>query len=319
MAERPQHDRQGPRAVEVRDQQGRLVEGQQGVGPDVAFGVPLGVLGRVGQGQQLGRHAAQQVPLAQQAEAEGGARGLQQQLLDLAEDALGRQLVERHRGAQAGRGRLDLELEAGRQLHRPQGAQRVVAEGGRVHGPQAAPLEVGPAAPRVDQRLGLRVVEQRVDREVPAARGLLDGEVRVAQGADAAVARPGLRVAPRQRHVDGARQAGEAADLEHGEGLPNRVHRSEGLEQRGQGLAGQAVDLDVEVLARPAQQRVAHGPTDHVRPPARLPQDREQPLEAGRQGQFHAAASGPSGSQRSREARLTLRAPGPARARRRAA
>ncbi len=54
VAERGQHHGQGARVVEIGDEAGGLVHALEGVRPHVAFGMPLGILGRVGQGQKLG-------------------------------------------------------------------------------------------------------------------------------------------------------------------------------------------------------------------------------------------------------------------------
>ncbi len=242
VAERGQHDRELARAVfrQIGAERRRLVDDLQRVDPHVAFGVPARVLGSRLQRQQLGREDGQHPPRLQEREAARRLPGLQQQLLDLAEDALRRQLADRHRRAQRRGGRLDLELVARRELDGPQSAQRVVAERARVHGAQHARVEIAPAVPGIEQLVARRVVEHRVDREVAATGGLLDRERRVALDQDAAVAGAGLRVAPRQRHVDGARDAGDAGELEdakglaHGVDLPSRGENAlETVQRRG--------------------------------------------------------------------------------------
>src|SRR5260221_13717360 len=56
--------------------------------------------------QELGRPHPEHPALAHEGESDGGPPGLPEQLLDLAEDALGRKLAERHGGAEGRRVRL---------------------------------------------------------------------------------------------------------------------------------------------------------------------------------------------------------------------
>ncbi len=232
---------------------GRRVHDLQRVRPHVALGVPARVLGRRLEGQELRRDHRKHAPRLQEGEAERRPPRLEQQLLDLPEDALGRQLGEGHRRAQGGGGRVHLQLEARGELHGAERPQRVLAERPRVHGAQDAGLEVAPTAPRVDDLAGRRVEEHRVHREVAAARGLLDREGGIALDRDAAVAGAHLRVAPRQRHVERALDAFDARELVDAERLPDRVHPAVSRQQRLQAVRRQPEDLDVVVLDREAR------------------------------------------------------------------
>src|SRR5262245_6279732 len=100
VAQRAEHDGEGPRTVETSDQADRLVHDLQRVHPAVTLGMPLGVLWCVGEWQKLGRDDLQHRPLAQQAQADRRLARLEQQLLELTEHALARELAQRHRGAQ---------------------------------------------------------------------------------------------------------------------------------------------------------------------------------------------------------------------------
>ena len=202
VAQRAQHDGERTRAIEVRDERRRLVHGLERVRPHVAFGVPFGVLGSVGQRKQLRADHRELAPVPQQLEPDGRMRRLQQQLLDLAEDALGRQLAERHRRAQRRRGRVHGQLEARGQLDRAQGAQRVLAEacdGSTARRSRCSRSARPPCGSTIRPVEGLE--QDRVDREVAPAGGLLDRQAGIARDRDAAMsrARPSSRGAAARR------------------------------------------------------------------------------------------------------------------------
>ena len=141
--------------------------------------------------------------------------------------------------------------------------------------------------PGVEQLVAGRVVEHRVDREVAATGGLLDRERRVALDRDAAVAGAGFRVAPRQRHVDGARDAGDAGELEDAKGLAHGVDLPGRGEHALERVHGQPEDLDVVVLQRQAEESVAHRPAHHVGPSPGGTQRVQQIAQAGGQVELH--------------------------------
>ena len=229
----------------------RLVDDEERVRPHVAFGVPLGLLRAAHERRHLGPEPRDDVEVPREGEAERRPARAEQELLELAPDALGGQVVERDPAAQRARAVVHRELEPRRELQRAEHAQAVVAEGARVHGAQDAARQVVAAAPRVQVLAGERVPEHRVDREVAPARGLRDRQVRVAGDLKALVPAPDLRLAAGERHV-------HAADLVDREALADRVDAAERLEQRAQGAGGHAVDLEVEVLRRASEERVAH-------------------------------------------------------------
>ena len=283
MAERAQHHGELARKVvlEALEQSARLVDHLQRVRPDVAFGMPLRVLGRGGQRHELGRDRLQHSPLARERETEGRPPRLQEQLLDLAEDAVGGQLAERHRRAEPGGRLVDLELEARGELQRAQRPQRVVAESRRVDRSQPPRVEVGLATPRVDELARGRIEEHRVDREIPAPRRFVDREGRIARHADAAVAWSDLGVAARQRDVERARDSFDARELVDAERLADGVDSAGRSEHGLEPFRRQAEHLDVPVLERKPQQRVADGAPDDIRPSAGLLERGEQLSEPG--------------------------------------
>ena len=71
--------------------------------PDVAFGMPLRLLLAADQRPHLGQHAIDDAEVEREREPDRRPCGLEQQLLDLAPDPLGGQIVERDRAAQRAR------------------------------------------------------------------------------------------------------------------------------------------------------------------------------------------------------------------------
>ena len=227
VAEGAEHHRElaGPVVAEVAEERRRLVHDLQRVSPHVPLGVPARVLRRRLEGQELGRDDRQHPPGLQEVEAERRPSRLQQQLLDLAEDALGGQLGERHGGAEGGGRLVD---------RRARSARRTGRRAGRAAGPRrrcARPPRAGPGPsrsrrpPQWSRSSPVAGSKQhRVDREVAAARGFLDGEIGVALHGDPAVAGADLRVAARQGHVERSRDALDPGQLVDAERLPHRVH-----------------------------------------------------------------------------------------------
>ena len=80
----------------------------------------------------------------------------------------------------------------------------------------------------------------------------------------------------------------EAAQLEHGEGLAHGVHGAEGGEHVADRVRGQAEHLEVEVLRRPPEQRVAHRAADDERPPAARGQGVDHAPQRRRDRDVHA-------------------------------
>ena len=256
--------------------------------PDVALGVPLGILGRVDQGDQLGRDRGQHPPLAEEPQPDRRAPRLEQQLLDLAEDPFRRQLAQWHRRAPARRLRIDGQLEARRELDRAQRAQRVFAERLRVDRAQDPPLEVALAAEGIGERAREGVEHQRVDREIPAAGRLLEAQVRIAGHRDAAVSRARLGIAPREGHVHCPLRPLETADLQDREGLADRVHAPGSGEHFLEMREGEAEDLDVDILVGQAEERVAHGAAHEVGPSPGVPERLQETTHSGRDLGAHA-------------------------------
>ena len=112
--------------------------------------------------------------------------------------------------------------------------------------------------------------------EIAPPRRLGHVHGRVADDGEGAMAAADFRLAARQRDVD-------LFDLVDSEALADGVDRPDRREQLPQPLRFDAVDLDVDVLARPRQQAITHPAADDQRAAA------FGPCEAGNPcGRLHA-------------------------------
>ena len=170
------------------------------------------------------------------------------------------------RAAERRRVRVQRELESRRELHGAQHTQAVVAERGRIHGPQHPSRQVFTAVERILVSLGERIPGDRVDGEVAPARRVRDRHGGVALHHEAPVATAGLRLAARERHVD--RFAGEPRHLVHRKAVAHRLHAPQVPQQRVQPVGGHTEHLDVHVLRGPLQEPVAHPAAHDQRAPA---------------------------------------------------
>ena len=111
--------------------------------------------------------------------------------------------------------------------------------------------------------LGQRIPGDGVDREVAAARRLLERQRRIALDGESLVAAAGLRLAPGQRHV-------EAGDLVDGEALADGVDAAEAREQRLQAIRRRRRRPRRRCLCdgRPISRSRTQPPTISARPPS---------------------------------------------------
>ena len=104
VADRAQHDGDLLRPRQVVHARPRLIDDLQRVHPDVALGMPLGFLRAADERVQLGKQFLDDAEIQREREPDRRLRR-EQQLLDLAPDPLGRQIVERDRAAKSRRRR----------------------------------------------------------------------------------------------------------------------------------------------------------------------------------------------------------------------
>ncbi len=227
VADGAEHDGDEARAIEIAVQRPRRVDHHQRVRPDVAFGMPLGLLLAPDERQQLRENPFDDAEIERQAKSDRRPLRLQQEFFNLAPDPLRREIVKRQASAQRRGAFLQCELEPGRELHRAQRAQAVVGERLRIDGAQQAPIEILASRERIFVLAGQRVPRDRVDREVAPARRLDDRHRRIAVDVEALVSAPVLRLPPRQRHVDLARAAAGRRQLVDRKALADRLDTPE--------------------------------------------------------------------------------------------
>src|SRR5690606_31604075 len=172
------------------------------------------------QRHELGQQLVDYAELPGEREADRRTLGAEQQLFELAPDALGRQVVERQAPADVGRGRVDRQFEPCGELDTAQHTQAVVAECRGIDHPENTRLEIGGAAERIDQFAGQRIPRHRVDGEVAPACGFFERQVRVTLDGETPVPSADLRFAAGERDVD-------AADLVHREAFSHGVDAAE--------------------------------------------------------------------------------------------
>ena len=170
-----EHNRElfGPR--QIVDPRASLVDHLQRVHPDVAFRMPLRFLRTADEREQSRetvsrrRRDRARAPSQSTGAAPAGAF----RLLPRRVRSAGRRAESS--GTDARRLVIQRKVQPRGELNRPQDAQAVVAKGGRIDHPQDAPFEVVPSAGRIEILAGQRIPGNRVDREIAAPGGLLDG------------------------------------------------------------------------------------------------------------------------------------------------
>ncbi len=261
VADRTEQHREAVRPVEVVHDGPGLVDYQQGVRPDVTLGMPLRFLRAVHERRHLGDERLDDAQFQAQFEADGGAPGEEQQFLEFAEHAFRWQVVEADAPAHPFRFLVHPQREASGELQAPEHTEAVVRKRRGVHHSQDARVEVAPAAERVVPLARQGIDEHRVDGEIAAAAGLVDGHERVALDLEPSMAAADLRFAARQRHVD-------ARHLVDGEGLADGVDATDLLEQFAESTRGKPVDLQVDVARLESQQPIPCPASGDEHPPA---------------------------------------------------
>ena len=127
------HQRHLLRLRQVVDALAHPVHHEQGVGPDVTFGMPLRLLRAPDQGRALGEELRQDAQRFGEREPDRGSPGAQQQLLDFAPDPFGGQIVERDRAAERDGALVERQVETGGELDRAQHPEAVIRERGGIH------------------------------------------------------------------------------------------------------------------------------------------------------------------------------------------
>ena len=172
---RAEHDDELIGAIEIVDALPRLVDHHQRVHPDVALRMPFRFLLAADERLQLRKQLIDDAKLAAPARSRSTAVRAQQQLLDFAPDALRRQIVEPDRCGTA-------SSSCSSSVSSKRAANCTARSTRRLSSPNVAGstalqdvlFEIGAAVERVEIFVGQRIPGDRVDREVAAARRLLD-------------------------------------------------------------------------------------------------------------------------------------------------
>ena len=133
------------------------VEGQHGMVPYVAFGMPARVLGHADECLDL-RKESHEARLAEKVEADGGAYPEEQVFAKLRKHALRCQLGEVEPAGEGQQLRVGLQLEAGGELRRSKSPQGVFREVRGVRDAKPLRGEVLPAVVRIEEFAGERIV-----------------------------------------------------------------------------------------------------------------------------------------------------------------
>ena len=133
------------------------VEGQHGMAPYVAFGMPARILGHADERLDL-REESHEARLAEKVEADGGAYPEEQVFAKLREHALRCQLGEVEPAGKSQQLRVGLQLEAGGELCRSKSPQGVFREVRGIRDAKPLRGEVLPAPVRIEDFAGERIV-----------------------------------------------------------------------------------------------------------------------------------------------------------------
>ena len=158
-----------------------------------------------------------------------------------------------HRRAQLPRLYFDLRAQTGCELCGPEGTQCVLDEGGGADAADDPPLQILPTAVEVLHLAGEHVLNHGVDGEVPAQTGALRRQEGIHGHVEVGVLFPGAGLGAGHGNVNVA-----VAQAQHAEARAPVVDLAQVGQQLAQSSGRDAVDLDVDVLARNAHQAVAH-------------------------------------------------------------
>ena len=201
------------RSSEVVEQRRRLVDHLQGVGPHVALGMPVGILGRPSSGSSSGATPASMPHSWSSARPSDGRRAfsssfsISPKTRSAGSSASG---IEAHSARGGGVDASSKRAASWTARSARSGSSPKVE---RVHRTQDARLEVAPAAAGVEDLARRGIEEHRVDREVAPTRRLHVESRGRPRPRCPRWPGPDLRVAPGQRDVHGPRDAVQPAHL----------------------------------------------------------------------------------------------------------
>src|SRR5262245_50250693 len=154
-----------------------------------------------------------------------------------------------------------MKLEPGSELDGSEHPQAVVGKTGRIDDAEDSAVDVASPVERIFVLAGQGIPGNGVDREVAAAGGVCNRQVRVAHDVEAAMASAGLRLTARQRHV-------EIAELVNLKAFADRLYPAKCFEDLAQARGVNSVDLQVDILGVAAEEAIADPASNNQRPSA---------------------------------------------------
>jgi len=217
-----------------------------GVGENIAFGMPSGILRRAIQGGDFGK-MLQPAGGFQELQSGRGALPRERPFEPFHAHALDRQFGKRggNRAAQDHGFRGGHKMEPGGKLHAPQHAQGVLHES-RTGVAQDAPGQIVLAAEEIEVFAGARIEHERVDGEIAAAGGGARLDAGVERHLKAFVAGGQFGIAAGQAEIPLA--AAAAGKLDHAERFADQIHAAIGTQRPRQGFVVHPIDFEVKIL-----------------------------------------------------------------------
>ena len=258
---------------------GGLINNHEGVFPDRPLGMPLGILGDPDHALKLGKEA-QQAAAEKKVQSKGRPLSFQQELLELLEQALARQLGELQRGAKLDK--LPVRFQPGKtrsELGDPESTKRILRKMNGIGRPHDARLDIGLPAVRILQLSAGDLNPHAVHRQVSAPSRLLEVEPGIKFYLETAVPPAHLIITPGKRKGADRTIAGkQPLDHEDTKGAADTDHLAEGSEDLLEPGKLEAVDLNVIVIRRESvacpsriklgEEPVAYGTPNQQRPAA---------------------------------------------------
>jgi len=231
------------------------IETVSGMGPDIAFGVPLRVLSATHERFQFGE-ILEPAGCLKEVQTGGNGSALKDEFFPFFPKALTGQLSWAELTAEADRFGICIQVETGDKLHAPEHAERVFGEGAGDMS-EAVVFEVFEASKGVNQVACERVATDGVDREVAACSGLFGRHSGVAFDLEIGVSGAGFGLTPGEGDINIF-----ALDYEYAEGAPDGIQSEVWLEGGFDGLDLEAVYFHVDIFGRSVEKCIANAATD---------------------------------------------------------
>jgi len=233
------------------------------MGENVAFGMPLGVLGHATNCVEF-RKVLNPAGSFQKAEAARRRHAFFRPFRPFFAHTFFGQFGKSafDRASQFNRFAGGCEVEACCELHAAQDPQGVFRKG-RAGVAQNLILQVRLAAKEIEEFVGPHIIHQRIDRVIAAGGSVARGEGGIERNFKAFVAGGGFGIAPGNAEIVGVGAGGEFHDSK---GATDEIDAGPLAESGGQGIVVQAEDFDIEILVRNSEEPIPNAATDEIGP-----------------------------------------------------